>query len=75
MLGTFLDAKGMPVDHPLNNSVIAMPPADLEAIPHSILISGGLYKAGIVRAILAAGYVNRLVTDEAVAQRLVARRR
>jgi len=74
ILGTFLDARGQPVDHPLNQSVIAMPPADLKAIPNSILISGGLYKAKIVQAILAAGYVNCLVTDEAVAQHLVAAR-
>ncbi len=71
ILGTFLDAQGFAVDHPLNQSVIAMPPADLKAIPNSILISGGLYKAEIIRAILSAGYVNCLVTDEAVAERLV----
>ena len=71
ILGTFLDAAGAPVDHPLNKSVIAMPPADLRAIAHSILISGGLYKADIVSAILSAGYVNCLVTDEAVAERLI----
>jgi DNA-binding transcriptional regulator LsrR (DeoR family) len=75
ILGTFLDASGLPVDHPLNHSVIAMPPADLKAIPNSILISGGLYKADIIHAILAAGYVNCLVTDEAVAARLVAQAR
>jgi DNA-binding transcriptional regulator LsrR (DeoR family) len=72
ILGTFLDAHGLPVEHPLNQSVIAMPPADLKAIPNSILISGGLYKAEIIQAILSAGYVNCLVTDEAVAARLVA---
>ena len=71
ILGTFLDARGFPVDHPLNQSVIAMPPADLKAIPNSILISGGMYKAEIIYAILSAGYVNCLVTDEIVAQRLV----
>lgn len=71
ILGTFLDAKGVPVDHDLNRTVIAMPPSDLMAIPHSILISGGLYKAEIIQAILSAGYVNGLVTDEAVAQKLV----
>lgn len=72
MLGTFLDADGVPVDHPLNRSVIAMPPADLKAIPTSILISGGLYKLEVINAILKAGYVNSLVTDEAVAQQLLA---
>lgn len=74
ILGTFLDAAGQPVDHPLNKSVIAMPPADLRAIAHSLLISGGLYKADIIEAIITAGYVNCLVTDEAVAKRLVASR-
>ncbi len=74
ILGTFLDAQGLPVDHMLNQRVIAMPPADLKMIPNRILISGGLYKADIIQAILCAGYVNCLVTDEAVAQRLVASR-
>lgn len=71
ILGTFLDANGVPVDHALNHTVIAMPPADLKAIPHSILVSGGMYKADIIKAILSAGYVNCLVTDEAVARRLM----
>ena len=71
ILGTFLDSDGNPVDHELNQTVIAMPPADLRAIPNSILISGGLYKAEVIRAILRSRYVNGLVTDEAVAQRLL----
>ncbi|MDR0440622.1 MAG: sugar-binding transcriptional regulator [Candidatus Accumulibacter sp.] len=73
ILGTFLDADGVPVVHELNDTVIAMPPADLKKVPDSLLISGGLYKADIVRAILVSGYVNRLVTDEAVARRLLER--
>ena len=75
ILGTFLDANGQPVDHMLNQCVIALPPQDLKAIPHSILISGGLYKANIIQAILTGGYVNCLVTDEAVAQQLVGQKR
>ena len=71
ILGTFLDARGVPVAHELNDTVIAMSPSDLKKVPNSILISGGLYKADIIRAILAARYVNNLVTDEAVAQRLL----
>ena len=72
ILGTFLDSAGNPVDHELNHTVIAMPPADLRAIPNSLLISGGLYKSAVVKAILAQRYVNGLVTDEAVAQKLLA---
>lgn len=71
ILGTFLDADGAPVDHELNQTVIAMSPADLKKVPNSVLVSGGVYKAKVIKAILAAGYVNNLVTDEAVAQRLL----
>ena len=71
LLGTFLDAAGTPVAHPLNRRVMALPPADLAGVPGSILASGGLNKAPVIRAILRAGYVRRLVTDEAVAQALM----
>lgn len=74
ILGTFLDQDGRPVDHMLNKCVIALPPEDLKSIPHSILISGGAYKATIIQAILTGGYVNCLVTDEVVAKRLVDRK-
>jgi DNA-binding transcriptional regulator LsrR (DeoR family) len=73
ILGTFLDARGVPVAHELNDTVIAMSPADLKNVPDSLLVSGGLYKTEIIRAILAAGYVNRLATDENVALALCER--
>ena len=71
VLGTFLDADGVPVVHALNRRVMALSPADLQRVPTSILASGGLNKAAVIRAILRAGIVRRLVTDEAVAQALV----
>ena len=72
ILGTFVDAVGQPIAHPLNRRVMALPPADLARVPVSILASGGLNKAHIIRAILTAGYVRRVVTDEAVAAALLA---
>lgn len=72
LLGVFLDADGQPVDHPLNERVMAMPLADLKEIPASILASGGLHKLAIVKAVLSAGYVNRLVTDEDLAETILA---
>ncbi len=72
VLGTFVNVEGQPVDHELNYSVIAMPPEDLKGIADSLLISGGLYKTEIIHALLRAGYVNSLVTDEAVASKIVA---
>lgn len=71
LLGVFLDEAGRPVDHPLNQRVMALSPDELKAIPNSILASGGAHKAPIVKAILTGGYVKRLVTDEACAERVL----
>lgn len=71
LLGTFLDADGRPVDHPLNSRVMALPPAHLQAYPISILACGGGEKLPIARAILRAGYVRRLVTDAATGNGLL----
>lgn len=70
-LGYFLKADGALVDHPLNRSVMAISLEALRQKPVSILASGGLYKARIIRATLVGGYVNHLVTDEAVARVLL----
>jgi DNA-binding transcriptional regulator LsrR (DeoR family) len=71
LLGTFLDADGRPIDHPLNGRVMALPLAELRAYPISILASGGSEKLPVVRGILRAGYVRRLVTDEATGEGLL----
>jgi DNA-binding transcriptional regulator LsrR (DeoR family) len=49
---------------------MAVAPAELRRVKTSILASGGMHKAQVIRAILAAGYVNHLVTDSAVAKTL-----
>jgi DNA-binding transcriptional regulator LsrR (DeoR family) len=74
LLGVFLGADGRPVDHVLNGRVMALSPEGLSRIPTTILASGGLHKAPIIGAIAAAGYVNHLVTDEAVAEVLLGER-
>jgi DNA-binding transcriptional regulator LsrR (DeoR family) len=71
LLGTFLDADGRAVEHPLNERVMALPLAELKAYPISILASGGREKQAIVRAVMRGGYVRRLVTDEATAESLL----
>ena len=70
-MGCFLDAWGQPVEHFLNDSIISLPPDKLKLKPVSILVSGGQGKLPVIRAILRAGYVNRLVTNEAVARALL----
>jgi DNA-binding transcriptional regulator LsrR (DeoR family) len=71
ILGTFLDEYGRPINHPLNQRVMALSPQELKAYPVSILASGGLGKLQVVRGILNARYIRRLVTDEAVAEALL----
>lgn len=71
-LGCFLDAQGRPVDHFLNDSIIALSPEKLKLKPMSMLVSGGVEKVQIIRAVLRGGYVNRLVTNEGVARALMA---
>lgn len=71
LLGCFLDARGAPIDHFLNESIIALSPDKLRLKPMSMLVSGGIEKAQIIRAVLRAGYVNRLVTNEGVARALL----
>ena len=71
LLGCFLDAEGVLVEHELNRQVVALAPAELKAVPASILASGGSSKVPIMRAVLKAGYVNRVVTDAACARALL----
>lgn len=71
LLGTFLDADGRVIDHPLNSRVMALHPSDLDSVRTTILASGDTYKLPIIRAILRAEHINHLVTDEAVAEGLL----
>ncbi|HSI42061.1 MAG TPA: sugar-binding domain-containing protein [Xanthobacteraceae bacterium] len=73
LLGVFLNAEGEPVDHPLNERVLSLLPREVKTARFSLLASGGMHKLPIVRAILRAGYVNRLVTDENCAAALLER--
>jgi DNA-binding transcriptional regulator LsrR (DeoR family) len=72
ILGCFIDAAGTIVRHPLNQRVMALSPVELKRVPASILASGGVNKAAIVHAVLSAGYVNRIVTDEDCARAVLA---
>jgi DNA-binding transcriptional regulator LsrR (DeoR family) len=71
LLGSFVDGAGAVLDHHLNQRVMALSPAELKQVPSSILASGGVNKAAVVHAILAAGYTNRVVTDEDCARAIL----
>lgn len=71
MLGYFLRADGQPVDHFLNESIMAISLEALRLKPVSVLASGGTCKAPVIRAVLQGGFVNHLVTDESVGRLLL----
>ncbi len=71
ILGYMLDAEGNPIDHPINSRLIGIELEDLNAIPNTILAAGGPHKVAIMRACLARGCVNTLVTDEETARMLL----
>lgn len=71
VFGTFVDATGHPVDHPRNACFMGPDLGEVRAIPHTIAAAGGAKKFSIIRAALAGGFINTLVTDEETAARLL----
>lgn len=72
VLFRFIDANGKVVDHPMNDRVMAIDPRDLGATRKIVLASGGWRKYDAVRAAMKLLKPHVLVTDESVAERLVA---
>lgn len=71
LLGLFIDENGQPVQHSLNERLMALDLENLSRVPKSILASGGAHKMPIIRAVLRAKYVKHLVTDERCAELLL----
>jgi DNA-binding transcriptional regulator LsrR (DeoR family) len=71
LLGHYLNKDGEEVDHPLNRRVISLDLEDLRHIRKVVLVSGGPYKADIIRAVLLRKFVHELVIDEATAEQLI----
>jgi DNA-binding transcriptional regulator LsrR (DeoR family) len=71
LLGRWLDRDGIEVNHPLNRRAISLDLEDLRKIKKVVLVSGGPYKAEIIRAVLLRNVVHELVIDESAAQQLL----
>lgn len=63
LLGRYLDARGKPVDHPLNGQVLSPELDDYRNIPCRIIASGGTHKHAIPLAVAGAGLATVIVTD------------
>ncbi|GGH16347.1 transcriptional regulator [Alsobacter metallidurans] len=68
MLGQFIDSRGQPIEHPINQRAIALPHDALRSIPTVILASGGANKAAVIAAALRGKLASVLITDESAAE-------
>ncbi len=67
----FFDASGQPVFTPLNDRVISMDLNELGRVPRVIGVAGGKRKTAAIRGALSGKRVNVLITDRAMAERLL----
>jgi DNA-binding transcriptional regulator LsrR (DeoR family) len=72
ILCRFIDADGKIIEHPLNDRVLAIDPHDVAKAKKIVLAAGGWEKHAIVKASIKLLKPHVLVTDESVAERLVA---
>jgi DNA-binding transcriptional regulator LsrR (DeoR family) len=72
MAGLLFDAGGALVAPELTDRCIAIGADALDAVPEVLAIAGGVRKARAIGAALRSGLITSLVTDSAVAERLLA---
>lgn len=70
-LGRFLDDQAEVIDHPVNERVVGLSPAESLHIPARVMVSGGATKAPVLERLLERGYATGIVTDEATARLLL----
>jgi DNA-binding transcriptional regulator LsrR (DeoR family) len=67
----YLDMNGKVLDHPINKRTISVPLEIVQKVEHNVLAAGGGYKVPIISAILKAGFIHVLITEEKAARGLL----
>jgi DNA-binding transcriptional regulator LsrR (DeoR family) len=68
----YLCGNGDPVESVLDDRVIGIELEQLKRVPRAIGVAGGPGKTEAIRAALAGGWINGLITDRPTAERLLA---
>lgn len=68
IVGQFIDARGRPIDHPLNRRAIALPLDALSRGTTVVFVAGGKHKVRALAAVLRGGYGSAFVSDESTAR-------
>ena len=72
VLGQFIDAKGRPINHPINKRAIALPLARLSKVKSVMLVAGGMNKTPVIAAALRGRIGNVIISDEKAAAEAIA---
>jgi DNA-binding transcriptional regulator LsrR (DeoR family) len=67
----FFDGKGRAVNHPINERVVGLELGQIRGIPRVIGVAGGQTKFPVIRGALQGRILDVLITDVAMAQRLL----
>jgi DNA-binding transcriptional regulator LsrR (DeoR family) len=67
----FYDADGQPIEHEVNDRIIALDLEQIRGIPRVIGVAGGPEKVESIRAALRGSLIDVLVTDDRTATRLL----
>jgi DNA-binding transcriptional regulator LsrR (DeoR family) len=67
----FYDADGQPIEHEVNDRIIALDLEQIKGIPRVIGVAGGPDKVESIRAALRGSLIDVLVTDNRTATRLL----
>ncbi len=66
----FFDAEGHSIQHEINERILGLTLAQIQAIPRVIGVAGGVEKFEVIRAALRGQLINVLVTDEVNAKQI-----
>ncbi len=67
----FFDGTGRAVDHPINERIVGLDLVQIRGIPRVIGVAGGQSKYPVIRGALKGRLLNILITDTAMAKRLL----
>ncbi|WP_401441525.1 sugar-binding transcriptional regulator [Streptomyces sp. NPDC088789] len=71
-LAHLIGNDGSVVDSPLNSRLVALHPTELSTCPNAIGVAAGPEKGQPIRAVLAGGLINSLITDDETASSVLA---
>lgn len=71
MCGHFFDAKGNSINDPIEKNIIGIQLDQLQQNKGVIAIAGGINKALAIHAALLGGYIDYLITDSRIAEKIL----